>query len=132
MDILEQVRQWVATFPGWDALPQIDCIGTIPGQVGLFPKGVELLGRMEDVLGNVKQFCRYGFSLQQVCAEGEGAAPMLQFQQWVTRQSEAGLAPCLGADTRWRAEAGQLIGSKGAGTMLYEVKLTAEFTKMNE
>lgn len=131
MEILETVRQWVASFPAWTGqLPQIDQLSAVPARQGLFPKGVELLGRMEDVLGNVKHFCRCSFTLQQVrhAPDGADAAALLRFQNWVAAQSEAGLAPQLGEDTRWRAESGRLDGTKGPGTGVYTVNLIAEFT----
>lgn len=134
MDILETVRRWVMTFPGWEQLPlpRIDGLGAVPGDGGLFPKGLEQLGRMEDVLGNVKRFCRYTVTLQMVrhAPDGADAAALLEFQNWVADQSEAGLAPTLGEDTRWRAESGRLEGNKGVGTGVYTVNLMAEFTEI--
>ena len=133
MEILEEVKAWLGGFSGFDGNPiQIDRLGAAPMDVGLFPKGLELLGTAEDVLGVRKAFLRSTFTLCWVCPVSgiTDAARALALQSWVAEQSRAGLAPALGADTRWRAENGRLDGSKGPGTGVYTVQLTAEFTQI--
>ena len=132
MEFLEKVKQWVAGFPRWgEAGLTLDSLGPAPENGGLFPRGVELVSAKEDVLGNRKARLRCVFLLQRLGKEPDGAdaAWLLDFQQWVYASCAAGVAPSLGEDTRWRAEKGQLAGNKGAGTGLYTVLLTAEFTK---
>ena len=132
MEFLEEVKAWLEGFPGFAGMSlAIDRLGAAPGDTALFPRGLELLGAAEDVLGSRKQFLRSTFLLRWVCPVSglAEAARALALQSWVAEQSGAGLAPEFGEDTLWRAELGRLDGSKGPGTGVYEVKLTAEFTK---
>ena len=132
MDFLEEVKQWVAGFPGWEeAAIHIDYVSPDPENGALLPKGLEVIGFTEDVLGNRKARMGCAFLLQRVaCDTGiTEAEQLLRFQQWVYESCAAGNAPQLGENTRWRAEKGQLSGNKGVGTGLYTVLLTAEFTK---
>ena len=133
MEILEMVRRWLLTFPGWEGADiAVDRLGAAPGALALYPKGMEERGRMEDVLGNEKRFLRCGFSLRWVGhtpGDTDGALA-LALQQWVLEQSAQGLAPRLGEHTLWRGELGRHTGGKGPGTGVYEVNLTADFTKI--
>lgn len=135
MEILETVRRWVAGFPHWgEAALHIDYVSPDPENGALLPKGLEVLGFTEDVLGNRKARMRCSFLLQRVAYDTgiAEAEQLLRFQQWVYDSCAAGKAPQLGENTRWRAEKGQLSGNKGVGTGLYTVLLTAEFTKHYE
>ena len=138
MEVIERVRQWVQTFPQWEAgqLLYIDYTGAVPGNAGLFPLGLEERDRKEDVLGNVTVSCRYQFALYRVASGQEdnaaNAAWLLEFQDWVRQQSIQGLAPTFGdepARERIRAEKGRLKDGSQTGTGIYAVQLTAEFVK---
>ena len=136
MDELEKVRRWVQTFPQWEEQLHIDYTGAVPGNAGLFPVGMEEVGRREDVLGNVTVSCRCRFSLYRVTT-GQGdnthnAQWLLDFQNWIQAQSAAHLAPAFGdepAREQIRAEKGRLKNASQTGTGIYAVELTAEFVK---
>ena len=133
MDILDAVRQWICSFPQWEQgnLVYIDHTDGVPGNLGLFPGGLELVSHRRDILGGQVCRYRYNFALYRVGSQpgdGQDAAWLLEFQRWVMAQSDAGLAPVLGEDTRWRAEKGKLQQRKQPGTGLYVVVLSAEFT----
>ena len=135
MDFLEEVRLWLAGFDGWGGAPlRIDCLQPGPENGALLPKGLQFLQSREDVLGNRIQRLRCVFLVQRVehAPKQADAAQLLALQQWVYSQCAAGTAPVLGENTRWKAEKGQLAGSKGAGTALYSVELSVEFTKKYE
>ena len=139
MTILERIQQWLQTYPGWGDSLTVDMLPAEPGRIGLFPGGLEELSRTEDILGNRQVECRLGFTLRrQVGVEEDNAshaAWLLDFQDWVRQQSQAGLAPRLGdvpAQEKMWAEKGSLqkISPTGIGT--YTVTLIANFTKLYE
>ena len=135
MDFLEEVKQWVAAFPGWgEAAIHIDYVSPDPENGALLPTGLQLVDTKEDVLGTRRQRLRCAFSVQRVehAPKQADAARLLALQQWVYDSCAAGTAPIFGEDTRWKAEKGQLWGSKGAGTAVYSLELTVEFTKIYE
>lgn len=139
MTILERVRHWLQTYPGWVDTLTVDMLPAGPGHMGLFPAGIEELSRTEDILGNRQVECRLGFTLRrQVGAEEDNAshaAWLLDFQEWVRQQNLAGLIPQLGdvpgREQMW-AEKGRLqeVSSTGIGT--YTVTLLANFIKLYE
>ena len=138
MTDIEKLRQWLLTYPAWDAggLLYIDYTDGVPGNSGLFPAGVEEVSRREDLLGNVTVGYRCRFALYRVtaggCENGENAQWLLEFQRWVQAQSAAGLAPTFGDDPareRIRAEKGRLDRASQTGTGTYTVTLTADFVK---
>ena len=135
MDHLEEVRLWLAGFDGWGgATLQVDCLQPSPENGALLPRGLQLVQSREDVLGNRVQRLRCVFLVQRVehAPKQADAAQLLRLQQWVYESCAAGTAPVLGEDTRWRAEKGQLSGNKGAGTAVYTVELSVEFTRKFE
>ena len=138
MTDLEKVKNWLLTYPDWDAgaLSYIDYTDAVPGNTGLFPRGLEEVSRREDVLGNRMVKNRYHFALYRVTRQqartGKDAAWLLDFQNWVQQQWAAGLAPRFGdveAEERIRAEGGKLHKADAAGSATYVVTLTAEFTR---
>jgi len=138
MTELEKLRQWLPTFPQWEAggLLYLDHLDAMPGNTGLYPGGLEVIGRKEDVLGNVTENCRYRFGLYRMTARGEdntaAAQWLLDFQNWVQRQSRLGLAPTFGDDPAKEtlyAQKGRLKEGSQAGSGVYVVELTAEFIR---
>lgn len=138
MTDLEKVRQWLLSYPKWEegGLLYIDYTDAVPGNAGLYPSGLEMVSRREDVLGNVTVQNRYHFALYRVVTGQEdntqNAQWLMEFQQWVQSQSVAGLAPQFGdepARERMRAEKGKLKEASQTGTGTYMVTLTAEFIK---
>ena len=134
--MLEQMKQWLQTFPGWDGALRLDYAQTVPGNSGLYPQGVTELSCREDVLGNRKTRCSCSFTLQRAAAPGEeNARWLLDFQNWVARQERLGLTPKFGDEPkteRLRAFEGKLLKHTRAGCALYTVRLCAEYTKIYE
>ena len=134
--MLERVCSWLQTFPLWEGTLQVDYADAMPGNTGLYPRGITELSRREDVLGNVK--IRYGctFALRRTACPGEeNARWLLEFQNWVAEQDRLGLTPKFGDEPkteRLRAFEGRLDSHKQVGSALYTVQLTAEFTKLYE
>lgn len=135
MNALEKVKQWLLTYPAWDAggFMFIDYTDAVPGNMGLFPRGMETVKSREDVLGNRTVNSRYHFALYRVAQRREeDAAWLLDFQEWVQQQSAAGLTPRFGdveSEERMWAGDGKLLKANPAGVVTYAVTLTAEFTK---
>lgn len=114
----------------------VDYTDARPGNMGLFSGGMEELERKTDILGNVTIRNRCSFTLRRVCAGQQSneadAQWLLEFQNWIQRQSIQGLAPVFGENTRWRAEKGRLRDASQTGTGVYTVNLTVEYTKNME
>ena len=134
--MLDRMRTWLQTFPRWEGTLQLDYADGVPGNCGLFPRGITELSRREDVLGNTK--IRYGcaFVLRKTAAAGEeNARWLLEFQNWIAEQDRQGLAPQFGDEPkseRLRAYEGRLEKHAQTGSALYTVQLSAEFTKLYE
>ena len=134
--MLDTLRQWLQTFPQWDSVLQLDYAEDVPGNSGLYPKGMTELSRREDVLGNLKVRYSCLFVLKRAAAPGEeNARWLLHFQNWVAEQNRLGLAPKFGDEPpteRLRAYEGKLDKHAQAGSALYTVQLSAEYTKIYE
>ncbi len=136
MTDLEKMQQWLVSYPGWAETLQMDAIEFAPGNAGLFCDGLEERSRQTDVLGNLQITCRYRFTLyRRVSRDGEQADALwlLEFQNWVQRQSALGLAPCFGDvphQERMQAQKGALKDRGQTG--LYAVTLLADFTRVYE
>lgn len=132
--MLEKMKQWLVSFPGWEEKLSIDYADGVPGNSGLYPKGIREISRREDVLGNVAVRCRCSFLLRRCACPGEDSARwLLELQNWVMEQDRLGLTPKFGDDPkteRLRAQEGKLNNSFQTGSGLYTVQLTAEFTKL--
>ena len=132
--MLEKMVNWLQTFPRWEDTVKIDYVDAVPGNTGLYPKGLTELSRREDVQGNLMVRCRYDFLLRKAAGQSEeNAGWLLDFQNWVMGQERLGLAPQFGDDPkteRIRATAGQLHSLTQVGSALYTVALQAEFTKI--
>ena len=137
MTDLEKLRQWLLTYPKWgQGRLQVEYTDALPGNLGLFPTGLQEVSRRQDVLGNITVKNRYHFVLYRVAARQENneenALWLLEFQNWVQAQSAGGLAPHFGdepSSERLWAENGKLKEASQTGTGIYAVALTAEFVK---
>ena len=132
--MLENMKAWLQTFPQWEGSIQVDYLDAVPGNTGLYPKGITELSRREDVLGNVKVRCRSTFLLRKTAVgTEENARWLLAFQQWVMEQNRLGLTPKFGDEPkteRLLAADGRLESHAQVGSSLYTLQLQAEFTKI--
>ena len=137
MTDLEKMVQWLKTYPGWQDMPlTIDYTEPQPVNGGLFPLGMEILSRREDVLGNAWLHCRSRFTLFRSCSgqadNTENAQWLLDFQNWVLECSALHRTPRFGdvpEREHLHAEKGRLKEASQTGTGLYAVTLTAEYVK---
>lgn len=142
MTALEKITDFVRSYPGADILRefQIDYTDQIPNNGGLFPSGLVEVSRKTDLFGNVTVTNQYNFGLYYVFekapGDGEGAAVnadwVMDFQEWVQKQSALGMAPVFGdmpRQERITAQNGVLYdaGTDGLGT--YMVQLSVQFVK---
>ena len=131
--MLEQMQTWLQSFPQWEDVLQVDCLDAVPGNTGIYPRGIQELSSREDVLGNRKVRCRFTVLLRRRAGQSrENARWLLEFQRWVMEQDKLGLAPRFGDEPgseRIRAVEGKLDSQSQAGCALYTVQLQAEFTK---
>lgn len=132
--MLDELKRWLQTFPRWEGMLQLDDCEAVPGNNGLYPRGMTELSRRQDVLGNVKIRYSHTFTLRRAAAAGEeNARWLLDFQNWVADQARKGLAPQFGDEPqseRLRAFEGRMQERTQAGCALYTVQLYAEFTKI--
>ena len=134
--MLDMVKAWLETYPQWEGTLQFDYADSVPGNTGLYPKGMTEISSREDVLGNRKTRLSCGFTLRRAAVAGEkNARWLLDFQSWVMEQDRLGLAPKFGdepGNERIRAFEGRLDSHKQVGSAFYTVQLTVEFTKIFE
>lgn len=132
--MLETMQAWLQTFPKWEGVLQLDYADSIPGNTGLYPKGMTELSSREDVLGNRKTRLSCLFTLRRAAVAGEkNARWLLDLQNWVMEQDRLGLAPKFGDEPeneRIRAFEGRLDSHKQVGSAFYTVQLAVEFTKI--
>ena len=132
--MLETVKTWLQTYPGWEGMLEVDYVDSQPGHSGLYPRGIKEVSAREDVLGNKRIRYNCDFLLRKSAATDEGNARwLMDFQQWVAWQNAMGLAPKFGDEPkteRIRAFEGRLDSHKQVGSALYTVQLTVEFTKL--
>ena len=134
MEELDKMQNWLRRYPGWEDSLWVDFLNPAPGYSGLFPQGMEIRSRQVDVLGNQQVSCRYRFVLyRQVPGQEDCAADaqwLLDFQDWVLRQSAAGLAPRFGdfpEQEHMQAQKGAL--QQSGQTKVYAVTLIADFVR---
>lgn len=132
--MLETMKQWLQTYPKWEGTLQFDYADAVPGNSGLYPRGMTELSRREDVQGNCKTRYSCTFILRRAAGQSqENAQWLLDFQNWVMEQDRLGLAPKFGDEPkteRLRAFEGRLDTHKQVGSSMYTVQLSAEFTKL--
>ena len=134
--MLDKMRPWLQTFPKWEGTLSLDYADGVPGNSGLFPRGITELSRREDVLGNIRirYSCTYVLRRNAVAGE-DNTRWLLDFQNWVMEQDRLGYTPKFGdepASQRIRAFEGKLDTHKQVGSAVYTVQLTVEFTKIFE
>ena len=138
---LQVIQNWLVTFPLWKPGVPLYVEFTDAQSVcgGLFPLGVEEVGKTTDVLGNTTVTCRAQFELRMVMpgpdGVGENARWLLSLQQWVQAQSQAGNAPRFGdvREAEWiRAEKARLTQLRKPGKGMYAVRFTAQYKKIYE
>lgn len=143
MTALEKIRDFIAQYPGADILNdfQVDYTDQIPAnEGGIFPSGLVEVSRKSDILGNVTITNQYNFGLYYVFVKSPGddvgatfnADWLMDFQEWVQKQSAKGLAPVFGDDPRREhiiAQNGVMYGADREGTATYMVQLSVQFVK---
>lgn len=145
MSDLDKIKAWISTFPGYDILNHfgVDYTDKIPSNGGIFPSGLAVISRTEDILGNVTVQNQYNFGLYYVFAKDPGddvsalinADWLMDFQMWVQEQSVRRLAPTFGDEPRSekiQAQNGVLYAADEEGTATYMVQLSATFKKIYE
>lgn len=143
MTALDAIQDWIATYPGHEALAafSVDYTDRIPANGGIFPSGLIEISRTEDILGNVEVRNQYNFGLYYIFEKAPGddvgaafnADWVMDFQDWVQEQSIRGLTPTFGdKTTAVRAQNGVLYAADEEGTATYMVQLSVEFIKRFE
>ena len=131
MEQLNAIKDLLLRYPLWGGQPlQVDLTDGRPEGCALFPQGLRVLDRREDVQGNVTCRLEQTFLLRRAAYVGETAADWLQqLQNWLLQQDVSGLAPFFGSRLRLWAEQGRLTNAKQPGTGIYEVKIHLQYEK---
>ena len=145
MSHLSQIRDWIATYEGYDILSsfEVDYTDQIPNNGGIFPSGLTEISRRSDILGNVTVVNQENFGIYVVFdkAPGDNVAAtdnqewVSDFQLWVQEQSAKGLAPTFGDvphTERITASNGALYAASDEGTATYMIQLSLQYTKRYE
>lgn len=145
MTPVHKIQTWLNTFPGIDRIKdmRIDYYSPDPDNGSIDPSGVQLVSIKEDILGNKTVEQQYNFALYYVLAKEPGgddsaktnAEWLLQFQNWVNKQSLLGLAPTFGADPKSeqiKAQNGSLTQASMDGIGIYMVQLSVNFIEKYE
>lgn len=142
MTALDKITAFVRSYPGSDAFRDfhIDYTDQIPANGGVFPSGLAEVSRKTDIFGNVTVTNQYNFGLYYVFekapGDDEGAAVnagwVMDFQEWVQKQSARGEAPVFGDVPRLEkitAQNGVLYEAQDEGLATYMVQLSVQFIK---
>lgn len=130
MEPIKALEELLKTFPGWDtAFLLIDSTAPQGINCGLFPQGMEVISCREDVTGKKQFRLRQKFILRRVCPRGRDSSGwLLALQSWLTGKA----LPALGQNCILRAEQGHLAKAHQSGSDVYQMVITADYTKENE
>lgn len=140
MTPLEKLKHWLATYPGYDILKNLNVDYTDRAPCSsISPGGVVEVGRTENLWGEVTVENQMNFALYAVLEKAPldnagatyNADWLMGFQQWVQEQSIRGLAPRFGNhDTEKEvitAQNGTIYEAKSEGVGIYFVQLTINY-----
>lgn len=130
MEELEILIQWLKQCDVLAAVPiGVDHLDKMPPAAAVYPKGLTVLWRKEDVLGRWQEKYRLRCMVSvRFAKSGDGydaAQSWLELQKWVQLHP----APLLGEAQVSRMEKGKLAQENGDGTAVYQAVLTVEYTK---
>lgn len=134
MEQIKALWQYLSGFPKWEQQTLVvDTTAAVPDGCGLFPRGVEVRKRQEDLLGNVRLQLRQSFLLRRTALHTQTSATwLLELQNWVLENPPHGLEPVFGKDLQLRLEKGQLKRTDQSGTATYEGTVIIDYTKENQ
>lgn len=141
--LLPDLLAFLAGAPALAEIPlRVEDAGPAPGTGGLWPRGVTVTARKEDLLGGVTLRCQGEFLLRLCLPLPPGddaqalrnAGRLLALQSWVAAQSAAHTLPHFGTGLpegeTLRAVDGRLEKADGSGTARYTLRLLAEYTEL--
>lgn len=141
--VLPALRDFLAGAPALSDLTlRVEDAGPAPGTCGLWPRGVTVLTRRENLLGGVSLRCRAEFLLRLCLPLPPGddaravrnAGRLLALQSWVAAKSAAHALPAFGSGLpegeTLRAQDGRLETADAGGTARYTIRLLAEYTEV--
>ena len=107
----QQILQWLRLQPGWEQT-ELDQLGS----TGLFPQGLQILRRTQDILGGETQRVRAEYKL---LAQGYDAPPPMPAVENL---------PVLGADQKAQLRLGHLTKTGPDGLRRWQITLRIEYT----
>ena len=146
MTDLEKIREWIRGFPGFDILSefQVDYTDRVPANGGIFPSGLQEVGRKEYIYGDVLVTNQLNFGIYYVFEKAPGddigaavnADWLMDFQKWIQEQSILRKAPTFGnydqGHEKIKAENGVLYADDEEGTATYMVQLSVQYKNFYE
>lgn len=144
MTALDKIKEWIATYPGYDILAdfQVDYTDQMTANSGgIFPSGLVEVSRSKDITGTTTVTNQYNFALYYTFLKAPGddagasinADWIMDFQEWVQEQGITGKAPTFGdrpGSERIIAQNGTLYEFDAEGAALYAVQLSVQFMKI--
>ena len=133
MEILEKLRQWLLTYPGWgDGGLTVEHTDGRPGSAGLFLAGLEELQHQPDLQGNTLVCNRLQLVLErnETAAGEEAAGWLLDMTRWLRQQCANGQLPPLGCypdAQRLAVKQGSLRRVYGQTTAVYQLRLQLDY-----
>ena len=106
MTAIEIISNFIKSYPGSDIFQKfhVDYTDNIPFNGGVFPSGLVEISRKKDILGNAYVTNQYNFGIYCIFEKSQGddvgaaenADWVMDFQEWVQKQSILGIAPTFG------------------------------------
>ena len=125
--MLTALKTLLCTFPQWGDQPlETDHLERTPQACGLYPLGLQVRQRREDVQGNVVLQLRESFLLRRAAyAEEAGTRWLMALEHWLLQQT----TEHLGKHVRITPAEGRLVTGKQPGTGIYELKIHLDYEK---
>lgn len=127
MEVLTALKTLLCAYPQWGDQPlDTNRLDHSPQACGLFPLGLQVRRRREDVQGNVVLQLRESFLLRRAaCAEEAGAQWLMALEHWLLHQTLGDV----GEQVRITPTGGRLVTGKQPGTGIYELKIHVDYEK---
>lgn len=129
MEILEKLRAWLLTYPGWDGDTLV--VGPPdgrPGSAGLMFQSLQERSRQVAISGNTLSRYRLELMLQKISVK-DITQWLLQLQEWVDCRNTGGKLPVTGQLTIPEIK---LLRRNADGSLVYQMKLQLDYEVYRE
>lgn len=121
--MIDTIFNWLKTYPGL-SLMQRDRVDEALGGSGLFFRGVTVVDRKWDLLGNLKSRKRLSFRIRRYGEPADSAVFFMMLGAWVEET-----APTLGLDQTVSLQNAHCVRDSDLGLALWEADLEITYTE---